>query len=565
MKKITLMLLLCAGALSVNAQTYSLSGEFSSMGTANLSLETNNTSRIVILGTSGFTGIGGITPAEMLHVNGNVLGNQYTAVNGIFNSSTDLRLSTLGTTRLTVLNTNGYVGIGNTPTESFDVFGTARLRAIPTNNALTRLLVSDATGKVFWRDVSSLTGSISNIPFFMSASGQTIGVGNGSLINNTSGSNAALGYNSLYTNTSGYSNTAMGASSLYGNTSGNHNSAFGSQSLNDNSTGHGNTAIGYYSMNYNVDGYYNTAIGVQSLTKNISGIANTGLGGYALHSNVGNYNTAIGYFAGPASTSIVIENATAIGHQAQVSASNTVRIGNSSVTSIGGQVSWSTVSDGRFKTEIKEDVSGLEFIKQLRPVSYSFDQNSIDSFLGIPDSMRQYNPSARQITPRQTGFIAQEVDELVKRTGYVFHGVEAPQHDKDHYSIRYGEFVVPLVKAVQELSATVELQQKKIDLLLKANKELGGAALEDEVILFQNRPNPFTTDTEIQMSIPKRVKNAELVIYDLSGKQLGKATITARGSVNYKIEAGKFKSGMYLYTLITDNNASETKRMILTD
>jgi len=34
---------------------------------------------------------------------------------------------------------------------------------------------------------------------------------------------------------------------------------------------------------------------------------------------------------------------------------------------------FNTVSDGRFKYNIHEDVKGLDFIMQLRPVTYQFD------------------------------------------------------------------------------------------------------------------------------------------------------------------------------------------------
>ena len=75
---------------------------------------------------------------------------------------------------------------------------------------------------------------------------------------------------------------------------------------------------------------------------------------------------------------------------------------------------------------------------------------------------------------RQTGFVAQEVEAIVKKTGYVFSGVDAPENENDPYGIRYAEFVVPLVKAVQELSAKVEEQKKKE--LKNKNKQIAGSA-----------------------------------------------------------------------------------------
>ncbi len=53
---------------------------------------------------------------------------------------------------------------------------------------------------------------------------------------------------------------------------------------------------------------------------------------------------------------------------------------------------------------------------------------------------------------RFSGFIAQEVEDAAKASGYAFSGVGVPKNEKDFYSLRYATFVVPLVKAVQQLS-----------------------------------------------------------------------------------------------------------------
>jgi hypothetical protein len=66
-----------------------------------------------------------------------------------------------------------------------------------------------------------------------------------------------------------------------------------------------------------------------------------------------------------------------------------------------------------------------------------------------------------------TGFIAQEVEQAAKETGYDFDGVQHPKSDGDHYTIGYATFVVPLVKAVQEQQAQIEQQQQLIEQLRK--------------------------------------------------------------------------------------------------
>ncbi|MFB1004269.1 MAG: hypothetical protein QMC70_09065, partial [Bacteroidia bacterium] len=63
----------------------------------------------------------------------------------------------------------------------------------------------------------------------------------------------------------------------------------------------------------------------------------------------------------------------------------------------------------------------------------------------------------------RTGFIAQEVEAAAQKIGFDFDGVSTPQNETDLYGIRYAEFVVPLVKAIQEQQETIEGQQEMID------------------------------------------------------------------------------------------------------
>jgi hypothetical protein len=82
-------------------------------------------------------------------------------------------------------------------------------------------------------------------------------------------------------------------------------------------------------------------------------VYNTANGMYALNSNTtGNNNTALGYSA--FSTSSAYSNSAGIGYNAQPGASDTVRIGNSSVTSIGGYEPCTDLSDSRFKLKSRK-------------------------------------------------------------------------------------------------------------------------------------------------------------------------------------------------------------------
>lgn len=288
-----------------------------------------------------------------------------------------------------------------------------------------------------------------------------LGIGAGTLDDKTDNRNIGIGYNSLNKNTSGDRNTASGYFSLQDNTTGERNTANGASALRRNTTGNKNTAIGYYALLHNDTGERNTANGVCALKENTTGAYNTANGTNALKENTtGSYNTANGTNAFYSGTNY--QNSTALGYGTAINASNQIRLGNSDVTSIGGYAGWTNISDGRFKTNIKEDIVGIEFIKKLRPVSYNLNIAAIAKFNKTPEEFRLLEAQQVKAAEIQTGFIAQEVEQAAKSVGFNFHGVDKPQNDESHYGLRYAEFVVPLVKATQEQQAIIEHQENEI-------------------------------------------------------------------------------------------------------
>ena len=294
---------------------------------------------------------------------------------------------------------------------------------------------------------------------------QSTAVGWNALAANLASNNTALGSSALLSNTSGSDNTATGINSLVLNTTGSENVANGGNAMYTNTGGNANVAVGRNAMYYNTSGGQNVAVGHSALHENTTGGQNVSVGYFALDGNkTGNLNTALGYQANVAS--IALNNATALGANAVVNASNKVRIGNSSVTVIEGQVAYTFPSDGRFKYNIHENVKGLEFIKRLRPVTYQFDREAYSAFIGEQGlktkNLANQNKEEEII---MSGFIAQEVDKAAREAGFQFDGVMNPKNDKETWSLAYSQFVVPLVKAIQE-------QQKEIELLKSELAEL---------------------------------------------------------------------------------------------
>lgn len=420
---------------------------------------------------------------------------------------------------------------------------------------------------------------------------QNTGIGTAALQNNKTGSNnTAVSPYALYKNTTGGNNTAIGEQSLSSNTIANNNTAVGYFSLGFNTTGYGNTATGMSALFSNSTGYRNTATGDSSLFMNTTGYYNTASGYNSLSSNTTGYNsTALGNSAGSsfngsgntmigATTDITadgISNATALGYAAFVDASNKVRIGNTLVTSIGGQVEWTTFSDGRFKKNIKQDVQGLAFINNLQPITYNVDVDGLNAYYDKGKKQGAFEDKVNAETKNTTkeastiiynGFIAQDVEKAADRLNYHFSGVDKPHTQDGLYGLRYSDFVVPLVKAVQELSAKNEDLQKQIDelkaMIISQNQNSTAVVLSDAV-LDQNTPNPFNHTTKINYSLPQKFTTAQIIITDKNGKTI-KAIKIFGIKGNVIVDASTHASGAYQYSLIVDGKLIATKQMILT-
>jgi hypothetical protein len=157
------------------------------------------------------------------------------------------------------------------------------------------------------------------------------------------------------------------------------------------------------------------------------------------------------------------------------SSGNTQPGADNSYTLGASGVRWSAVwaangtiqtSDAREKNNITNSSLGLNFINSLRPVSYSWNVGS-----NVVTSVTNENGDNTTIITPQTGtrthwgLIAQEVKIAVDAAGVDFGGwVLSDKDDPDsQQALRYDQFIAPLIKAVQELSAKVQLLESKLE------------------------------------------------------------------------------------------------------
>lgn len=151
--------------------------------------------------------------------------------------------------------------------------------------------------------------------------------------------------------------------------------------------------------------------------------------------------------------------------------------------------------------------------------------------------------------------------------------------------IDYIGLIPILVNAIQEQSDILKAQNLKIKelqsnadsianlsftsyisdtTLTKSSYVNDSSSNLSNAFLYQNTPNPFNETTIIKYFLPENTINAYIYILDLQGAMLMSYKLTQNGFGQISINASELNAGMYLYSLVIDNNIVETKRMMLT-
>ncbi len=286
------------------------------------------------------------------------------------------------------------------------------------------------------------TGAVGNVAIGKQAL-QSATASNNTVIGNVSAASATtptklttFGNQNVAATNPGNDNT------LFGSTAGQYltgasNTAFGTGTLRGTGSKDANTALGYAALNILTTGSNNTAAGYYTLSDTTTGSNNTVIGRNANGGATGNGITIV---ASNPSITANLSNITAIGFQAAVTASNTVRFGNTAITNISGQVAFTATSDKRVKKDIHPSDLGLDFIMKLQPVSYR---------LIAGNGRLDY------------GFIAQDIEKALegRKTNLIMR-----ENNKDRtYKMRGDDLLSPIVKAVQEQQQALESLEKELD------------------------------------------------------------------------------------------------------
>jgi hypothetical protein len=265
--------------------------------------------------------------------------------------------------------------------------------------------------------------------------------------------NTAIGDNALTSLAQGSNNVAIGFQAglcevnLGVGSNASNNVWIGTSCGRDTTTAQAIVGVGYNALVLNRSGVGHTVVGYNAGSAITASTGNTAFGYEALRDSTVGLNTAVGYLS--MAGNVNYTNCSALGANTEVTGNNQIQLGNSSTTTyVYGTVL--NRSDARDKADVRDTELGLDFINSLRPVDYKWDMR--EDYRNPGESLADVQKDGSKKRNRfHHGFIAQELPDGFG--GFQDHKVNGGD---DVLSVGYDEFIAPLVKAVQELTARVK-------------------------------------------------------------------------------------------------------------
>lgn len=207
---------------------------------------------------------------------------------------------------------------------------------------------------------------------------------------------------------------------------------------------------------------------------------------------------------------------------------------------------YNTLADSRLHMNSSQVEKGsLEKLMQMSVFKYGLKQFNVDNGDGTT-SLGYYNDDSGILEKEHFGLSGQEIKEIYPNL--------VSENQEGYLSVNYMEIVPLLIQSIQEL-------KQELDAIKTVGKVQERESFHNAV-LFQNAPNPFSSQSIVKCIIPEDVKYASLYLYDYNGRQIKSRIITERGNVQIAIDGNELTPGIYLYSLITDGEMIDTKRMV---
>lgn len=114
----------------------------------------------------------------------------------------------------------------------------------------------------------------------------------------------------------------------------------------------------------------------------------------------------------------------------------------------------------------------------------------------------------------------------------------------------------------KHMNRRVELKLLGNDKKYVANKN-SETITDEKSKLINNSPNPFIGQTMINATVVNSVKDARLLISDLTGKQVKEIYLLERGNTSVSFDAQNLANGIYLATLVCDGTTAGSIKIVV--
>jgi hypothetical protein len=354
-----------------------------------------------------------------------------------------------------------------------------------------------------------------------------IGTNAGSI--RTGYNNIIVGYGSNLHNTKGTLNTFLDTNSGYFNLMGQGNLFVGYSAGNNNTTDSGNSMLGHLANSPNSASFNNAAvIGNKAYVSRSNSLILGSISG--VNGATSNVNVGIGIHAPTC--------------QLQLSASSAAKLGSSN---------WTVASDEQLKTQITTFTDGLEVLLQIKSVEY------------------HYNGKAQMPTDKEyVGVIVQEIKLVAPYMAREFTYQDTTGKEEKYLDYDASTLTYVLDNAVKELKkenkakdsqiTTLQNQlsvlEQKVAQLIQQKSGKGSAAAR----VGKNIPSPATGATRIPYFLPESVQQAEIVLFDVKGRQVSTDLLLNRGTSELTLSSKQLPTGTYPYQLQVDGPTGKQQK-----